>query len=253
MLKHYLAGQHHEVYRDILMMNEKIYEEPVYNEVLALVHEMMRHIRWNIEQLVPRLYAVHYQFGKGFWEQFNDLASDEQKHLHDRLPVFKPPSRTANEQLAYLEQLVGSVPLSLKYWYKEVGSINLVGLFSSVDQKEGMSRDDGCLLDPLFIYPIDVVIEMVHQQKESGAWLLFPSLALSPDCYYKYGLSGTGSYSIPLPCLCFDTQITLESSSTTFIDYLRSCFQWGGFPGLAYKKQLSDEMLHFLTKDLMPF
>src|SRR6266566_2282930 len=75
---------------------------------------------------------------------------------------------------------------------------------------------------------------------------------LSPDNYFKYGYGGTGAYSIILPCKAFDAPLLLERHHTTFINYLRLCFRWGGFPGLELDNQLKPSELASLIKDLQP-
>jgi len=42
-----------------------------------------------------------------------------------------------------------------------------------------------------------------------------------------------------VPCRAFDALLLLEEHQTTFVNYLRVCLQWGGFPGLASEKRLS--------------
>lgn len=84
-------------------------------------------------------------------------------------------------------------------------------------------------LDPLYILDL----ERAWQRKHS----LFNGrtrLELSPDKYFKYYIGGGGSYSIELPDSNVDTNFMWENGQKlTFVQYLRVCFQWGGFPGLA--------------------
>ena len=44
-----------------------------------------------------------------------------------------------------------------------------------------------------------------------------------------------------------------EVPEITFVNYLRLCFRWGGFPGLEKQHSLTAEKLEFLAKDLLPF
>lgn len=79
------------------------------------------------------------------------------------------------------------------------------------------------------------------------------NLSLSPDDCHKYGISGSGPYSIKVPCRAFDTMLLYEEHETTFVNYLRICFQWAGFPGLERDNRWPPGMLDFLRKDLLPF
>jgi hypothetical protein len=54
----------------------------------------------------------------------------------------------------------------------------------------------------------------------------------APDIYHKSNISGGLSYGIHLPARGADAGFENDGHETTFVDYLRLCFQWGGFPGL---------------------
>jgi hypothetical protein len=57
-------------------------------------------------------------------------------------------------------------------------------------------------------------------------------LAIAPDYYHKYGVSGGAPYEIAFPDLAIDAPLLNEWHETTFVNYLRLCFRWGGMPGL---------------------
>jgi hypothetical protein len=209
----------------------------------------MKRVRYNIELLIPRLHDLGYQFGKGFFE---DMSLEERTMVEHDAPIFKEPDPKTPEKVLLLEELAGTLPLSLKCWYEEVDSINLVGLFPPNDDRDSVLAY-GCILDPLFIYSIEMAIKMVTDYIRRSVWKHDPSLALSPDNYFKYGFGGSGAYSIVLPCKAFDAPLLLERHHTTFVNYLRICFRWGGFPGLESDNRLSRDELEFLTRDLLHF
>jgi len=245
----YLEGFYQEVYDELLAKQEQVVEGHNYEDALLVAREIMKRVRYNVGLLIPRLRDLEYQFGKGFFE---DMSPEERAMVETDAPIFKKPDPKTPEKVLLLEQLTGTLPLSLKCWYEEVGSINLVGLFpSSSDRDFGLEY--GCILDPLFIYSIEMAIKMVTSYINKGVWNRDPSLALSPDNYFKYGYGGTGAYSIILPCKAFDAPLLLERHHTTFINYLRLCFRWGGFPGLELDNQLKPSELASLIKDLQPF
>jgi len=136
--------------------------------------------------------------------------------------------------------------LSLKCWFEEVGRVNLIGLFPS------NKRGNGPALDPLYIESLEQVLEEIQIFLEIDGW---PDrvVILAPDQYHKYGFSGAGAYSVVLPCKAFDVPFLLERHHMTFINYLRICFRWGGFPGLETDNRLSHDKLEYLTKDLLSF
>ena len=62
------------------------------------------------------------------------------------------------------------------------------------------------------------------------------ALPIGISAINKANHSGSGGIDILVPNAAFDTPL-LDAESiwtgTFFIPYLRTCFQWGGFPGLA--------------------
>ena len=230
-------------------MHEGVFEEDIYEDALLVARAIMKRVRHNIELLIPRLYNLGYQFGEGFFE---DMSPEEKTGVEHDAPIFKEPDPKTPEKVLLLEELAGTLPLSLKCWYEEVGSINLVGLFPPNSDRDS-DLEYGCILDPLFIYSIEMAIKMVTDYTRRGVWKRDPSLALSPDNYFKYGFGGSGTYSIVLPCKAFDAPFLLERHHMTFINYLRICFRWGGFPGLETDNRLSHDKLEYLTKDLLSF
>ena len=245
----YLKGFHQEVYDELLATHANALEEPVYDDAHLVAKEIMKRVRYNIKLLIPRLRDLGYQFGKGF---FDDMSPEEKAKVELDAPVCKEPDPKAPEKVLLLEQLTGTLPLSLKCWYEEVGSVNLIGLFPSSNNRS-FSINDGCNLDPLFIYSLDMALTMVNYHTSAGVWQRDPRLSLSPDNYFKYGISGAGAYAIRLPHKAFDAPLLLERHNTTFVNYLRICFQWGGFPGLAHENRLTQDVCTFLTKDLVAF
>ena len=241
----YQKGLHQEVYDELLAMQEHIYEPDMYEEALLVMREMMRRVRSNIEVLLPRLSEMGYLFRKGgFWDNF---SPEEKARLEIEYPLFQPPTLETLEQVALLEHLTGPLPLSLKCWYEVVGTVNLIGLFPA------NGRGYGPVLDPLYVESIEMVLQMVTRFVEMGEWEEEPVLLLAPDRFHKYGYSGAGAYTMALPCKAVDAPFLDEPHHTTFVNYLRICMRWGGFPGLEEENRLTGEELDFLTKDLLRF
>jgi len=247
----YLQGFYQEVYDELLGMHEQVFEDNVYDEALSVARAIMQRVRHNIELLIPRLEAMGYDFGAGFLDEFADTPKLLEEVMED-VPIFKPSTVETPERVTRLEQLVGLLPLSLKCWYEEVGGVNLIGLFPDIGGQEVHLRD-GPVWDPLCIYPVELAIKMVTEHIKYGAWGPGSPLSLSPDRWFKYGFGGSGAYSISLPCKAFDAPLLLEEHDTTFINYLRICFRWGGFPGLESDHRFPRGQIEFLNKDMLPF
>jgi hypothetical protein len=78
------------------------------------------------------------------------------------------------------------------------------------------------------------------------------NLPIAPDEYHKYRYSGAGPYAVPCLNTVADAPLLGEWHDTTFINYLRECFSWGGFPGWARIETRPDDDLAYLTEGLQP-
>ena len=245
-------GFHQEVYDELMALDEQVFEVPLYEDALFVAREIMRRVRHNLKLLIPRLQKIGYRFGEGVWDDFDDLSADEKAHIQQDIPIFKTPTPETANTVLLLEQRTGTLPLALRCWYEEVGCVNLIGLFPPMNS-HAMKPDYGSILDPLFVYSVDMALSMVQSYMIDGAWSRNPVLPLSPDQYYKYSLSGSGTYAIRLPCRTFDAPLLLERHHTTFVSYLRICLHWGGFLGLKVDNRVSYDTVEFLTKDFLRF
>ncbi len=239
----YQKGYYQEVYDELLTIQERIYEPQIYEEALRITKEIMRRVRDNIELLIPRLRDIGYHFGEGFSE-----SPEEEAYWEQAAPIYRAPTPETPEHVAELEQLAGTLPLTLKCCYEVVGSVNFVGTFPiSENQKDRIAY--GSDLDPLFIYSVEMVLTMGE-----GYWHDVNKVSIAPDRYFKFGYGGGGPYAVQTPCRTFDASLKgYEDLEITFVNYLRQCFRWGGFPGLESDNRLSHDKLEYLTKDLLSF
>jgi hypothetical protein len=58
----YQGGEHEAVWADLLALGNKVHEEPVYSDALAVARETMSRARTNIETLIVRLDNIGYRF-----------------------------------------------------------------------------------------------------------------------------------------------------------------------------------------------
>ena len=84
--------------------------------------------------------------------------------------------------------------------------------------------------------------------EESGPY----DVIIAPDSTHKTHQSGGSPYCITFPDPAVDARLQGEEDYGTFIAYLRTCFRWGGFPGLRASKNPPREELAFLTEGLLP-
>lgn len=277
-LQRYMAGEHQQVWQELLARGEQVREEPLYSDALAVARETMRRARRNIEMLVERLTRVGFQFGPYEW----DLPSyavlrEKNPDWQDLHPAtFAPPKPSIQEQIEELEQFGGPLPLSLRAWYEHIGSVCLVGDYpvetpadpggftnwvqfnratrahpKDARPAELWSHENRHELDPLYVNPIEAAISELRNWDQIYA---DPQrhIEIAPDEYFKCGVSGGGVYVIRLPNSAADASLEREWHHTTFVNYLRTCFRWGGFPGLETKRCPPLKELAYLTEGLEP-
>ena len=75
------------------------------------------------------------------------------------------------------------------------------------------------------------------------------TLEIAPDASLKSGYSGGACYQVGFPDAAADAPVR-ELGAPSFVGYLRECFRWGGFPGLAGMPDPPLEELAALTDGL---
>ncbi|NES66624.1 MAG: hypothetical protein F6K24_15870, partial [Okeania sp. SIO2D1] len=170
-------------------------------------------------------------------------------------PVYTPNPKSIDhtliQSLDILVSQYGYVPLAFQAFLKIVGSVNLMGTFPKNIQEKNFP-----LLDPMVIFPIKEIVDY-HQYLIDTSGDICNS---SKDEYYiefsydeetKEGISGTGvGYGVKLyskPCI--DGTLVNYEDSFGFIDYLRLCFKWGGFPNLQwFESDVNPNFLSFIKE-----
>lgn len=266
LLELYCAGNEIRVWAELVAMGVEVREEAFYSDASAVARETMRRARYNIELLIDRLRSLGYQFGYSWWdaEYLYMLEADPPP------PVFAYPRPGVQRQLAEMETRIGLLPLSLHAWYEQIGAVNFVGMYpvqnptdpdgftSYVQFVRSGGRSKGrqftkepCAhdLDPLFVHSLERTLQRPKRPLTTASTYEFE---LAPDEWLKYGVSGGGPYVIKVPNPAADAIVDFEWHETTFVNYLRTCFRWGGFPGLECKSMLPEKELAYLTQDLLP-
>jgi hypothetical protein len=262
-----------------------------YDEALAVARETMRRTRHNIEMLIPRLQTIGYIFGSTWLEAIvNQYVSGQQVKVppeahtlltpgqiqlleeYDpeqerdwfreiaRRPAlpWTPPSPEVADHLAEVEELFGPIPLSLRAWYEIVGAVDFVGqpplAWEALHFKVPpvSSTEQRYNLDPLVVEPLEQGVRDArsqYQYKDQQPWIY---LTVSPSEEAKYHVYGQDPHVIQIPNACVDALLPFEWHQTTFVNYLRICFRWGGLPGLERCPQVPVKDLAFLTEGLLP-
>lgn len=203
-LQRYQAGDCERVWGELMSMGDGVRDPAVLGDAVAVARETMRRCRMNVEGLVDYLRRKGYAF-----------RNEELAHV--------PPDFDVRAKIADLERQAGPLPLSLCAWYEIVGSVDLTGRF------EG---DWAEYPDPLLMLPAGFVLNYDDNNWRRERYVI----ALSPDYYHKEYTSGGPPYSMGLPTAAIDAPFQAEWHRSMFVSYLRTCFQWGGMPGLGLRK-----------------
>jgi hypothetical protein len=204
----YQNGDRVDVWTEMTSLGTELRSEDM-PEAFVVVRETMRRVRQNVERLVELLPAIGYVF---------DETIDE--------PVFEPPAPTIELQLDGLEARVGRLPMALRGWYEEVGRVNLAGRHPRWEYEYH---------DPLVVdAPVDFVLTEYDAWEEvrGTEWDEGPfTVDLAPDYLHKANYSGGPPYALEVPNIGVDGLLLWEPHQTTFVNYLRIAFRWGGCPG----------------------
>ncbi len=234
-LNRYLNGEHQQVWKELVALRSAVRRPQHIDQAQAVATETMRRVRTNCERIIARLQSSEYSFGvypDGSRGYFSDGA-------------LISPSSQSLAHIATLEEHVGTIPLSLSAFWREVGSVDLVG----------MHPNWPTLLDPLVVYPPEVALDDLESWRENEQETFSEpfEVGLAPDSLHKDNISGGEPYSVRLPSRSADFIFRYERHRLHFVAYLRlAILKWGGFPGLERQRKPLPE-LRELIADLEPF
>jgi hypothetical protein len=206
-LERYRAGDHIQVWTELTGLGTDLRDTAVWPDAVAVARETMRRARENVRRLSVVLPARGYRFA-------------------DPDAVLVPPPADVAAQLDALEAAAGPLPLSLRCWYEEVGQVDLTGEHPDWSHQ---------FPDPLVVSaPVETLL-LEHEtwsadrgtEWDRGAF----AIELAPDALHKSDVSGGPPYSMVVPDASVDALFRWENHQTTFVNYLRICFRFGGFPG----------------------
>jgi hypothetical protein len=183
--------------------------------------------------------------------------------LDDLGPDMSDPGVEAPDMRAYIEELdrlVGPLPLSLRAWYTEVGAVNFYGYHPDwtrhtwLPDHFNVSPDRYLMTecDPLQVWVLDAErMDALRSQHERG---LLHQIEFAPDPYFKDHTAGSSTpFFVSVPNPGMDATLVSYVPRVTFVEYLRSCIRWAGFPGIATWKSAPDDDLSRVTEDLVLF
>jgi hypothetical protein len=238
LLARYRRGQHDEVWNE-LRAHEFVVGD-FLDEANTVAIETMKRVAFNADLLAERLAARGW---KALWGSLRTAPQTEDAEVIERI-----------------EELTGArLPVSLRAFWEVVGGINFVWDYNSEEPPD--LGGDLVMEDPLCIYsPHEIAdeIEFWESDREDLSpedWGPF-SLPLAPDYLHKAQISGSDAYAIELPFTGVDPIFANEGHDLPFVDYLRLCFKFAGFPRLERYPDRTPATRSFLTemaKGLEPF
>lgn len=247
-LERYLHGEREVVWAELTALGPLVREEPLYTDAVAVARETMRRARHNIELLVARLTELNYRF---------DLLEEPP----DAEP-WDPPTPQDLAALDAAEQQYGPLPISVRLWYEEVGSISLIGAHPTLNYYGELGWEafqHAPTTDPLFVAPFEPLEDGLTERYGNDRYPVLQqvyALAIAPDMVSKAGESGGRPTYLYFPNPVMDVPlVTLDWPGMLFVNYLRLSFTWGGFAGFSIQPdaaQAAKEELAFLTHDLLP-
>jgi hypothetical protein len=244
-LDRYLAGEHEQVWRDLINLGPAIRQDStLLVDARAVATATMRRVSHNLALLVPRLRDAGYRFA------YDDTARQESGGWWGAdFPVHDPPAASAAENLDAIERTFGPLPLSVRAFYEHVGAVNLIGTHPDWPDIE--------ILDPLVVGPLPARSELADEYED---WQDQEpeepfTLDLAPDSYHKADISGGPSYGVEFPCSAADAVLKNERHHLAFVDYLRLALAWAGLPGFDRlpPADVPRDVLTALTADFVDF
>jgi len=229
----YQSGQREQVWRELVALGPGVREDPHAADALAVAYETMQRVDANVRTLVTRLTAMNYVFTTEGGHSPRDSA--RRAHV--------PPSPTVKKEIADFEKKMAVLPLSLRAFYEVVGEVNLIGTHPLLDPK-----DNTVATDPLVVYGFDEGLAEYDDDEDEGP----SALTIAPDDLHKANVSGGNAYEMAVPDLRADGELLNERHNLFFVDYLRLCFRFGGFPGYDGQSRVPGEIAT-LTAGLIAF
>ena len=100
--------------------------------------------------------------------------------------------------------------------------------------------------DPLVVHPLEEMLDQAEGD-EGGDEL---QLVIAPDDLHKANISGD-AYYVNLPDARADFEFD-DWHKSTFVNYLRATFRWGGFPGWERSANPPRKEIAELSEGLLP-
>lgn len=237
LYERYINGQTEQVYQDIYALGQDAFLPNNLSDIEKVLTETFQRVAFNLEIIYTELKNINYLFKTEYKFNF-------ERPLHKPLP----DTDLLLKNLDTAVEPYGFVPLSLKFFYKIVGGVNFVWDYET---NENFMWD---MADPIQVASLDDLVNEVADEdwKENMQDYLSDNenenvfLELAADDLHKDNVSGGPPYSLEIiKSPSVDSNFLNEPNATTFINYLRICFEYCGFPGITRPDTKNDYQAFF--------
>lgn len=254
-LDRYLAGEHEQVWDELMALGAAVRDEPLYSDALAVARETMRRAKYNVETIVARLKENGYLFA------YPDS-------------IYVASGSNVQTLLDEREEKVGPIPISLRAWYEIISEVYLNGTHPNWRICADYSLCSGfAFFRSKFYEGRELEIERILYKKPFARIATFEMTTHFVQLYGEPvwrgkagitifedeettngGFPGSSEIIAPDPSIDGTFSQPERNIAPTFVGYLRKCFEWGGFPG--FEKISADlrpiDMLMQLVNGLLP-
>jgi hypothetical protein len=237
LYERYINGQTEQVYQDIYSLGQDAFLPDNLPDIEKVLTETFQRVAYNLEIIYAELKKINYLFKA-------DPKYNFERPLHKPLP----DTHILLEKIDNAVKPFGFVPLSMNYFYKIVGGVNFVWDYET--NEDFIWK----MADPIQIASLDAVVETVTEewwQEDLQQYVDDENfgnafLDVAADDLHKDNVSGGQAYAIQItkePSI--DSNFMNETNDTTFINYLRICFDYCGFPGITRPDMKNDYQAFF--------
>jgi len=230
-----MNGQTEQVYQYIYDLGQDAFLADNLPDIEKVLAETFQRVAYNLNIIFYELENIGYLFKTDF-------------DYNSQRPLVKPLPDT-EELLVKLESAIrpfGYVPLSLKMFYRIVGACNFGWDYDTNEEYIWQ------FADPIQIFSLDDVVsevtsgDFLSQLREYYEEDGYITLQLSADYFQKDNTSGGPAYSLKVTAQkSIDAAFLNEEHGSTFINYLRICFDNCGFSRIKNHENNNSYQLFF--------
>jgi hypothetical protein len=204
----YVAGDHEAVWAELTGLGSDIRVDRSSAEARQVARETMRRVRDNVTELIARLHSAGYAF------EADPLV---------------PLDVATRDRLDEFEVEIGPLPLSLRAFYENVGTVDLRQSHEQIvhwAERETQEVDEVLFLGEYDPIVVETVIDPDPDRPDPDLYYF------APDEFHKANYSGGENYHVRLPDPAADFRIWgMYGLEEYFVTYLRASFAYGGFRG----------------------